>query len=124
MHHILLIALGGALGAIARYGAGKMILVASHPHLNTLLINLTGCLAIGVAWSVIEGWQLSQSWKSFTIAGFLGGFTTYSSFSLETMQLLNQGRVIESMCYAAVTVVGCIAACALGLWITSKFMAS
>lgn len=112
--------MGGALGATCRYLAGRLTLVAGHPHFNTMLINLAGCFAIGVAWSVIEHWQLSVQWRLVMVAGFLGGFTTYSSFSLETVQLLQAGKVMESLLYALLTVAGCIAACAAGLWLAGR----
>lgn len=118
----LLVALGGGLGAVARYAAGTVPLLPSHPHLNTLLVNVAGCLLIGVAWAVIDTWQLPRGWYQVAVAGFLGGFTTYSSFSLETVRLLTGGHVVESMLYALVTVVACIGACACGLLLTQKLL--
>lgn len=73
---------------------------------------------IGTTWAVFEQWHVSKVWYNILIAGFLGGFTTYSSFSLETIRMAGDGRLYESMLYVLVTVTGCLAACATGIYTT------
>lgn len=114
----LCVAIGGALGAVARYAAGNIPVLTATPHFKTMLINITGCIVIGILWTAIEQWHASRMWYNILIAGFLGGFTTYSSFSLETIRLLGEGRVWESIGYVLITVVGCLAGCAIGLYVT------
>lgn len=118
----LCVAAGGALGALSRYGIGNLPFIAGSPHFKTLLINIAGCLMIGIAWAVFETWQVPRMWYNMVIAGFLGGFTTYSSFSLETMRLLGDGKVGESLLYVTLTVIGCLGACAVGLYITKSVL--
>ena len=118
----LYVAAGGALGALSRYGIGNLPYVAGSPHFKTLLINIAGCLMIGIAWAVFETWHVPRMWYNMVIAGFLGGFTTYSSFSLETMRLLGEGKIGESLLYVTLTVIGCLSACALGLYITKSVL--
>lgn len=122
----LCVAAGGALGAVSRYGVGSLPVLTGMPHYKTLAINVAGCLAIGLVWSVLESWPggASRLWYNTLIAGFLGGFTTYSSFSLEAIRLLSSGRVAESLLYAAITVVCCLGACALGLYAGGRIISS
>ena len=118
----LCVALGGALGAVSRYAAGNLPVLGGNPHFKTMAINIAGCLAIGIIWAVLESQQASRVWYNTLIAGFLGGFTTYSSFSLETMRLLADGRAGESILYVFLTVAGCLGACALGLFGTVRII--
>ena len=118
MSSYLCVALGGALGAVARYAAGNIPVLMATPHFKTMFINITGCLVIGMIWTGFEQWHVSRAWYNMLIAGFLGGFTTYSSFSLEAVRMAGEGRLYESLLYALVTVTGCIAACATGIYTT------
>ena len=89
----ILIALGGAAGAVLRYLVG---MAAAFP-LGTLLVNVIGSFAIGVAFVL-----LAQSHKAhpFIITGLLGGFTTFSAFSLDTLKLIEAGRIGAAGLYA------------------------
>lgn len=116
MSSYLCVALGGALGAVARYAAGNITVLVATPHIKTMFINITGCLVIGMIWAVFEQWHVSKAWYNILIAGFLGGFTTYSSFSLDTIRMACEGRLYESLLYVLVTVTGCLAACAVGIY--------
>lgn len=120
MSGYLFVAMGGALGAVSRYAVGSLPFMTGSPHFKTMFINIAGCLVIGIMWAAIEHMQLSRVWYNVVVAGFLGGFTTYSSFSLETMRLLSDGRVGESMLYVAITLIGCLGACAIGLFGTRR----
>jgi len=116
------VAVGGALGAVSRYAISNLSVMAGCPHFRTLFVNVAGCFAIGVLWAVIESFTVPKSIYNILIAGFLGGFTTYSSFSLESMRLLGEGRVGESLLYVFLTVVGCLAGCAIGLFGTGRLL--
>jgi len=93
----LLVALGGALGAVLRYAVG---LAVAFP-MGTLVVNVIGSLAIGVAFVAF-----AQSTKShpFVITGLLGGFTTFSAFSLDTLKLIEAGRIGAAGLYAGASV--------------------
>ena len=116
MHQILLVAAGGAIGASLRFGMASWVSswASSGSHtvvpVGTLTVNLFGSLLIGWLW----GMFLSQSevpirLQLFLITGILGGFTTFSSFSLENLQLLENGQYRSFIFYLLVSNLGGIA---------------
>jgi CrcB protein len=110
---VVLVAAAGALGALSRYGLGRMVGTTSFPW-TTLAINLAGSFALGV---VLKA-AVENGWSSTTTAtvgtGFLGAFTTFSTFSVETHTLLRAGRGSAAAVYVGVSVVGGVCAAALG----------
>lgn len=104
----LAIALGGALGSIARFAMVGYVtpwLNGKFP-LGTLVVNLLGSLLIGVAYVLlVEKTTLAVEWRLFFITGVLGGYTTFSAFSLELLQLAQQGYVAIALAYAIGSVV-------------------
>ena len=113
----LWVALGGALGSVARYacsvGAARW-LGAGFPW-GTLLVNATGSLAIGVLAALATGGRpvVSDDARAFLMVGVLGGFTTFSSFSLETLDLARSGAIGAAGANAALSLVLCLA----GVWL-------
>ncbi len=94
--NVLYVALGGAIGAAARYLAGLWIVAhlgASFPW-GTFFVNVTGSFLIGIVLVLVEGGTLPAEARLFLAVGILGGYTTFSSFSYETLQLLNGGDVV------------------------------
>jgi CrcB protein len=93
MAKILLILLGGALGTLARYGASGF----AHQKysgvfpIGTLTVNLVGSFLIGLLWGIAENSTLNPNLRTFLFVGILGGFTTFSTYSLETLSLLRDG---------------------------------
>ena len=87
--------LAGGLGSGLRYGMGGLVhryLPASYPW-GTLTVNLTGCFLFGLLWALAEGrWSISPEMRAIILIGFLGGFTTFSSFAFETTQFLRDGQ--------------------------------
>jgi CrcB protein len=104
MYKLLLIALGGALGTLARYGTHILAKGAGERlafPVATLTVNLLGCFAIGYLQGVlIERWPVREEYRLMLIVGFLGGFTTFSTFGWDTAQLLRDGQVARGMLYA------------------------
>jgi fluoride exporter len=97
--NLLLVALGGAIGAGGRYALGGWLhaqLGAGFPW-GTFAVNVLGSLAIGVVLGLAQGGNLSPGASVFLAVGVLGGFTTFSSFSYETMQLLSAGQTGASL---------------------------
>ncbi|HNL23588.1 MAG TPA: CrcB family protein, partial [Pseudomonadales bacterium] len=86
MNPWLAVAVGGALGSMARFAVGTWVaagLGSRFPY-GTLLVNLLGCLLMGLLVVLIdERWAVPPQWRAFALVGLLGGFTTFSSFSLE-----------------------------------------
>ncbi|MEI9928378.1 MAG: fluoride efflux transporter CrcB [Sphingomonas sp.] len=118
MPNLLLVMLGGAFGAVARYLVGKATLAAFGPGYpwGTLAVNLIGGLLMGVlAGSLARLGQGGEQWRLLLGVGVLGGFTTFSAFSLDVMVMLERGDWIAGTGYALVSVIGSVAALALGL---------
>ena len=119
----LLVAIGGALGSVARYGvthAAGLWLPTSFPF-GTFLVNAIGCAAFGlIAGAGERSGVLTPALRAFCLAGVLGGFTTYSAFALETTLL---GFSPAGMWYVLLTVVGCIGGAWLGKLIGAMLLA-
>ncbi len=112
MTPVISVALGGALGAVGRYLVG---LIVAFP-LGTLAVNVVGSFAIGIVWVVLAARGL-QHWLPFVMTGLLGGFTTFSAFSLDTLRLVEAGRMTAAGSYVLASVVLSLLGCALGLWL-------
>lgn len=114
----LWVALGGALGSVARYGSARAVarlLDATFPW-GTLFVNVTGSLLIGVLAGLLSPdgrLTAPPDARAFVLIGVLGGFTTFSSFSLETLNLVREGEWL----WAAANVLGSVALCLTAVWI-------
>ena len=112
------VALGGALGSMARYGSAAFVARvagATFPW-GTLAVNVAGSLIIGfVATLIAPGGRLlvTADARAFVLIGVLGGFTTFSSFSLETLNLARDGEWL----YAATNIVASLALCLTAVWL-------
>lgn len=115
MASTLAVALGAVLGALARWRAGVWLNTSwgGFP-LGTLLVNLAGGLLIGMALEYL-GRQPNELLKLLLVTGFLGGLTTFSSFSGESLSLLQRGEFGLALAHAAAHVLGSLGAAALGL---------
>lgn len=110
-------ALGGALGALARWGIAEALPSgpAGWPW-ATLLTNLTGCLLLGVVLGFVLPHPAAPPWsRPFLATGVLGGFTTYSAFAVEVVQLSDGGRPAVAAAYVLVSLAGGVTAVLLGL---------
>lgn len=119
----LWVALGGALGAVSRYTLASWLTNLSDkafPY-GTLSVNLIGSFAIGIVYVLFVVNQSSESAMRFLLmVGFLGAFTTFSTFSLESLHLLQDGRLMAFFTYVGASLTGCLLATALGIWITKS----
>ena len=112
----LLAALGGALGALARWAVATALpsSPAGWPW-ATLLVNLSGCLLLGVLFAVLAARFPRSEWPRPLLAvGVLGGYTTYSAFAVEVVRLAESGAAVTAVAYVVVSVVGGISAVAAG----------
>ncbi len=111
------IGVGAAGGAWIRWGLGLMFnATLKHIPLGTFLANLVGGFLIGIAVEFFShNIQLSPEWKLLIITGFLGGLTTFSTFSVESVQLLHSGRVGWAAMLISIHVIGSILMTFLGL---------
>ncbi len=112
--NFLLVALGGGIGSILRYGVSLMINAKYFPW-PTLAVNIIGSFIIGLILALsIKEESFLYNWKLFLATGVCGGFTTFSAFSLENMELLQSGKYLLAVTYILVSVVLGIAAAFLG----------
>ena len=115
---LVLIAIAGAVGTLARYGLGG--LVQEHTGKvfpwGTVVVNLLGCLAFGIVWSSLEErWPTSGVTRTIILIGFMGAFTTFSTFMFETRNLLSDGEWLPAIGYFTIHNVGGLVALVAGL---------
>ncbi|QOC21300.1 fluoride efflux transporter CrcB [Wenzhouxiangella sp. AB-CW3] len=118
---IVLVAVGSALGGMARHMVGVVmdrVLPARIPG-GTLLVNLSGCLVVGLlaAPLVLLESAPASSLSVWLVTGFLGSYTTVSAFSLQVLLMVREGRPGRAAIYVGVSLIGCLALAAIGLWI-------
>ena len=127
MKILLFIALGGALGAIFRFGITDIMDRAvgrSFPY-GTLTVNMLGSLVMGCMFILVQQETLSHhGWRPFVMVGLLGALTTFSSFSLDSLLLLEQGQWLKAMLNVSLNVVCCIMLTYLGMLLTTHLLAS
>lgn len=118
MTNILYIASGGALGALLRYwmSSGVHLLMGKNFPYGTLSVNLTGSILIGFLYVLLfERVEASPEWRFALIIGLLGSFTTFSTFSIETLNLFQTGQQIKAVLNILLSVSLCLTGCWLGL---------
>ena len=117
MSPLLFVMVGGAVGSGARYLTGRAMLSLLGPdyHFGTLAVNLIGGLLMGVLVGVLARTSASETWRLLLAVGVLGGFTTFSAFSLDVVSLIERGAVGVALGYVLVSVIGSIAAVFAGL---------
>ncbi|MCU7694248.1 fluoride efflux transporter CrcB [Haoranjiania flava] len=119
LYTIFLIGIGSFIGGVCRY----MVSVAMQNRLSTILpygtlvVNVLGCLLIGIVFAFFEKQPSNQEWKLFLATGVLGGFTTFSAFSNETIILLRNGQLGLAAMYIGASVLSGLAATYLGYWV-------
>lgn len=123
MKIILAIGLGSSIGGMLRHVLAESIqqkLQSTLPF-GTFTINVIGCFLIGIVFGLFDRGNLSQEWRLFLATGLLGGFTTFSAFSMETVNLLRDGQYWSVMTYVAGSVVIGLLATFAGISITKIF---
>jgi CrcB protein len=125
MQAILSVAVGGAVGALARYGLSLWITAraANGWPWATFTINVVGSALIGVLVGWTAGRESHEPWRLLLGVGVLGGFTTFSSYSLETVQLVERNDIAGAAAYSLGSVLAGGVACFLALWLSRKVFA-
>lgn len=116
MSTILMVGLGGALGSMARYSISLLPVHTLFPFL-TFCTNLLGSFCIGFIAGVVQKKGAGGVWLPFWKTGFCGGFTTFSTFSLEALTLLEKGHPLLGCTYIATSLLLCMAGTALGQYV-------
>lgn len=118
MTQVLAIAAGGAAGAVLRYwtSTGVHRLTGAGFPYGTLIVNVLGSLLIGLLYVLlVERLALGAHWRAALLIGVLGAFTTFSTFSIETLNLLEQGEQLKATLNIMLSVVLCLGAAWMGL---------
>lgn len=121
MKYLIFIALGGASGAVARYLAANWVhtLWEGKIPLGTLLVNMVGSFAIGIVYVlVVERQLIHADWRGVLMVGFLGAFTTFSTFSLETISLLEAGHLLHGLGYMLGSALVCVLMAGIAIYLT------
>lgn len=120
MRGVVYVALGGALGAVCRYGISLLPYKGAFPVL-TLATNLLGAMLIGFLAGLITTIRApSDEAMLFWKTGVCGGFTTFSTFSLEAVQLFQKGKIGSGALYIAFSVIGCLLGVLAGMWLAKR----
>ena len=118
MKALVFIAVGGAVGAVLRYGTSVTVyslLGRGFPY-GTLFVNVSGSLLMGLlSVLMLERLDLGAEWRAAILVGVLGSFTTFSTFSIETLNLLEQGEMFRAIANVALSVLLCLVAVWFGV---------
>lgn len=120
MMQYLMVAAGGALGAMARHAGYRLALrLEWHAALATLSVNVLGSLLMGMLYVLaVERSSLAPPLQNLLAVGFLGAFTTYSSYSLDALKLLQQGQWLAALGY----LLGTMLLCLLAVWLGASLL--
>lgn len=116
--NLLLVGFGGAAGSMLRFAVQRFANAPGFPY-GTLLVNLAGCFLIGLLWGLLTRNFISQITGVLLMSGFCGGFTTFSAFTYEGVQMMQDNRWLLLAVYTAASVIGGLIASFTGFKLTS-----
>jgi CrcB protein len=124
MKYLLFVALGGATGSVSRYLLAQWAqsLWQGGFPVGTLLVNVAGSFGIGVIFVLLERQIVHPDWRGVVMVGFLGAFTTFSTFSLEAVTLWESGEAGQALGYMLASVVLCVAAAGAAITLTRALL--
>lgn len=122
IHPLILVAMGGAIGSMARFGISSLVVKQVNPvnfPWGTFSVNILGCMLAGVFLLVAESMHsISQEARLFVVTGLLGGFTTFSAFGIETLGLLRRGEMLIAISYASLSIIVGV----LAMWLSYSLL--
>jgi CrcB protein len=127
MMQLVAVAVGGALGALGRYGVNGLLYPISDSKfpLGTLAVNVIGSFMMGLLYvMIVEKGVLPAEWRNFLMVGFLGAFTTFSTFSLDVLALFEGGHYSLGLVYLLLSLALCVGGIALAIFLARLLFAS
>jgi fluoride exporter len=121
MKYLIFIAIGGASGSVSRYLLANWVhgLWEGKLPMGTLLVNVLGSFAIGIVYvMVVERQLIHADWRGVLMVGFLGAFTTFSTFSLETITLFEAGHSVHALAYMFGSAILCVVVAGVAMQLT------
>lgn len=118
MNQVLAIAAGGAIGAVMRFwvSSGVYTLLGRGFPYGTLAVNITGSLVMGFLYVLmLDRLATGAEWRAFALVGLLGAFTTFSTFSIETLILMQDAQYLKALVNMLISVLACVGAAMLGV---------
>lgn len=124
MTKIIAVALGGAVGSVGRYMTSLAVERYSRSNFpfETFTANLLGCLLIGLLWGYFEKVSISNEFRLFLFTGLVGGFTTFSTFARENVDLLRAGEYLHALIYLIFSNLFGLLLVALGFYISNHLL--
>lgn len=119
----LWVAMGGAIGASARYGVSLMLesSVGRFPF-ATLTVNILGSFLLGLLFAINQHHSVADHWRLFIGVGVLGAFTTFSTFSVEVVSLMHQGETLKAAAHAGLNIILCLVAVVAAMALYNNFL--
>ncbi len=124
MSKILAVAAGGAIGSLGRYTIALLAEKTSSINfpLGTFTVNIIGSFIIGIFWSYFDRLNISNEFRLFLFTGFLGGFTTFSTFARESVQFFKAGEPYHGLAYILISNILGLAMVGCGFYLSQRFL--
>ncbi len=120
--NLAFVAAGGAIGSCLRDRLSTIAAFSATKGLGVFMCNVIGCFIIGLLYAIFQKWNIAPEWRAFIFTGLLGGFTTFSSYSLDAMLMMQNGNIAQGLWYIIGTNVVGLAAAAMGLFGTLQVL--
>jgi CrcB protein len=126
IHQLVAIAIGGSMGALARFGLSTAVQQGASEVFpwGTLVVNLIGCFLVGILVETFDVLVIPTEWRTFLTIGFLAAFTTFSTYTLETLNLLREGEIGLALFNIVASNLGGLVCVVIGIYVSRLLLKS